>query len=84
MRDGGMDGPKGAVRILASQFILMTTSSVKKLLRKKGFKSRRKVRTNMVSRDNKKVCLAWAKAHRHYTVTGWPKWVFSDETRVNM
>ncbi|KAG2198234.1 hypothetical protein INT46_009013 [Mucor plumbeus] len=24
----------------------------------------------MVSRDNKKVCLAWAKAHRHYTVTG--------------
>ncbi|KAG2189709.1 hypothetical protein INT46_004303 [Mucor plumbeus] len=42
MRNGGMDGPKGAVRILASQFILMTTSSVKKLLRKKGFKSRRK------------------------------------------
>ncbi|KAG2211510.1 hypothetical protein INT46_008639 [Mucor plumbeus] len=79
-----MDEPKGAVRFLASQFIPMTTSGVKKMLRKKGFKARRKVKTNMVSRDNKKVRLAWAKAHRHCTVTDWRKWVFSDGTRVNM
>ncbi|KAG2191415.1 hypothetical protein INT46_008104 [Mucor plumbeus] len=55
IRNGRMDGPKGAVRFLASQFIPMTTSGVKKMLRKKGFKARRK-----------------------------RKWVFSDETRVNM
>ncbi|KAG2211794.1 hypothetical protein INT46_007978 [Mucor plumbeus] len=60
-----MDGPKGAVSFLASQFILITTSGVKKMLRKKGFKARR-------------------KAHRHYTVTDWRKWVLSYETRVNM
>ncbi|KAG2193895.1 hypothetical protein INT46_007272 [Mucor plumbeus] len=79
-----MDRSKGAVRFLASQSIPMTTSGIKKMLRKKGFKSRRKVKTNMVSRDDKKVRLAWAKAHIHYTVTDWRKWVFSDETRVNM
>ncbi|KAG2210649.1 hypothetical protein INT46_011549 [Mucor plumbeus] len=65
IRNGRMDGPKGAVSFLASQFIPMTTSGVKKMLRKKGFKAIR-------------------KAHRHYTVTAWRKWVLSDETRVNM
>ncbi|KAG2211748.1 hypothetical protein INT46_010609 [Mucor plumbeus] len=84
IRNGKMDGPKGAVRFLSSQFIPMTASDVKKMLRKKGFKARRKVKTNMVSRDNKKVRLAWAKAHRHYMVTDWRKWVFSDETRMNV
>jgi hypothetical protein len=64
IRNGRMDGPKDAVRFLASQFIPMTTSGAKKTLRKKGFKARRKViKTNMVSRDNKKFRLAWAKAH---------------------
>ena len=84
IRNGKIDGPKGAVQILASQGVSMTIDGVKKMLRKKGFKARRRVKTNMISADNRKLRLAWAKAHRHYQIADWRKWVFSDETRVNM
>jgi transposase len=84
IKNGRIDGLKGAVRFLASQDVPMTTSGVKRMLRKKGFKARRKVLTNMISHDNQKARLAWAKAHRHYTVADWRNWVFSDKTRVNM
>ena len=62
----------------------MTNDGVKKMLRRKGFKARRKVKTNMISKDNQKLRLAWAKAHRHLSISDWRKWIFSDETRVNM
>ncbi len=75
---------KGAVRFLASQNISMTNDGVKKMLRKKGFKARRKAKTNFISSTNMKLRLSWAKAHRHLTVADWRRWVFSDETRVNM
>ena len=38
----------------------------------------------MISGGNRKVRLAWAKVHRHLTVSDWHNWVFFDETRVNM
>ena len=79
-----MDGPKAAVKFLASQGSPMTNDGVKKMLRRNGFKARRKVKTNMISKTNMKLRLAWAKAHRHYKVADWRKWVFSDETKVNM
>ena len=84
IRNGKMDGPKAAVKFLASQGIPMTTDGLKKMLRRNGFKARRKVNTNLISTNNIKRRLAWAKAHRHYTVADWRKWVFSDETRVNI
>ena len=84
IRNGRIDGPKGAVRFLASQNISMTNDGVKKMLRKKGFKARRKAKTNFISSTNMKLRLSWAKAHRHLTVADWRRWVFSDETRVNM
>ncbi|KAG2196682.1 hypothetical protein INT46_009605 [Mucor plumbeus] len=49
-----------------------------------GPKGKKKGKDQYVSRDNKKVRLAWAKAHRHYTVADWRKWVLSNETRVKM
>ncbi|KAG2196738.1 hypothetical protein INT46_004656 [Mucor plumbeus] len=67
-----------------SQNVSMTNDGVKKMLRRKGFKARRKVKTNMISKDNQKLRLAWAKAHRHLSISDWRKWIFSDETRVNM
>ena len=82
--NGKMDGPKAAVKFLASQGIPMTNGGVKKMLRRNGFKARRKVKTNMISKTNMKLHLAWAKIHRHYKVADWHKWVFSDETRVNI
>ena len=84
IRNGRMNGPKDAVQFLASQNVSMTSDGVRKMLRKKGFKARRKVKTNMINRDNRKRRLAWAKARRHLTVSDWRSWVFSDETRVNM
>jgi len=84
IRNGKMNGPKAAVKFLASQGVSMTNGGVKKMLRKKGFKARRKVNTNLINKANMKLRLAWAKAHRHYTAADWRRWVFSDETRVNM
>ncbi|KAG2191455.1 hypothetical protein INT46_010647, partial [Mucor plumbeus] len=84
IRNGRIHGPKGAARFLASQNISMTNDGVKKMLRRKGFKARRKVKTNMISKDNQKLRLEWAKAHRHLSINDWRKWIFSDETRINM
>jgi hypothetical protein len=49
-----------------------------------GFKAKRKVRTNFVSKTNMSLRLAWTKKHRHLKVEQWRTWVFSDETRVNI
>ena len=84
IRNGRIDGPRGAVKVLASQGISMSCSGVKKMLRKIKFKARRRVNTNMISMVNKKRRLAWAKAHKNLTTSDWRKWIFSDETRVNM
>ena len=84
IRNGKMDRPKAAVKFLASQGISMTYDGVKKMLRRNGFKARRKVNTNLITQTNMKLRLAWAKAHRHYNAADWSRWVFSDETRVNM
>ena len=62
----------------------MTTDGVKKMLRRKGFKARRKVKTNFINGTNMNLRLSWVKTHRHLTVADWRKWVFSDKTRVNM
>ena len=58
IRNERMDGPKGAVKFLASQKIAMTNDGVKKLFRKKASKARRKFKANMISQANKKLRLA--------------------------
>ncbi|KAG2193486.1 hypothetical protein INT46_001089 [Mucor plumbeus] len=61
----------------------MSLSGVRKLLKRMGFKPRRKIKTNFVSKKNKPLRLTWAKKHHHFTVDQWRQWVFSDETRAN-
>ncbi|KAK4510570.1 uncharacterized protein ATC70_005001 [Mucor velutinosus] len=50
----------------------------------RGFKAKRKAKTNFVSAENRKKRLVKTKRHRHLTADDWRKWGFSDETRVNM
>ncbi|KAK4521496.1 Ribosomal protein L19 [Mucor velutinosus] len=84
LRNGNLDGPKGVQRYLAHMGVQMTLRNIQYILKHKGFKAKRKVKTNFVSAENRKKRLVWAKRHRHLTADDWRKWGFSDETRVNM
>lgn len=84
LRNGNLDGPKGVQCYLAHMGVQMTLRNIQYILKRKGFKAKRKVKTNFISKDNQKKRLAWAKRHRHLTKEDWRKWGFSDETRVNM
>lgn len=84
LRSGTLDGPRAVQESLRSMGQDMSVSSIRKSLRRNGLKSRRKAKTNFVSKKNKTLRLAWAKKHRHLTVEDWRRWVFSDETKVNM
>ncbi|KAG2208424.1 hypothetical protein INT46_009625 [Mucor plumbeus] len=84
VRNGSLDGPRGAQKYLRSINISMPLSGAEKLLNEIGFKAKRKNKTNFVSAANKKLRLAWVRKHRQLTVSNCRKWVFSDKTRVNM
>jgi hypothetical protein len=58
--------------------------NIRYILKRKGFKPKRKVKSNLVRAENRAKRLAWAKRHRHLTTNDWRKWGFSDETRINM
>jgi hypothetical protein len=62
----------------------MSLSGIRKGLKKGGFNAKRKIKTNLVSKDNKEERYAWAKKYENYTLTDWRQWVISDNTRVNM
>ena len=84
LRNGELDGPKAVQEYLKSIGIEMTVHGIRKMLKRMGFKAKKKVKTNFVSNKNKAIRLLWCKKHQHLTVDQWRKWVFSDETRVNM
>jgi len=84
LRNGRQDGPKAVQEYLRSIEIDMSLSGVRKLLKRMGFKPRRKIKTNFISKKNKPLRLAWAKKHQHLTVNQWRQWVFFDKTRVNL
>ncbi|KAG2210618.1 hypothetical protein INT46_005294 [Mucor plumbeus] len=84
LQNGRQDGPKAVQEYLRSIEIDMSLSGVRKLLKRMGFKPRRKIKTNFISKKNKPLRLAWAKKHHHLTVDQWRQWVFSDKTRVNL
>jgi hypothetical protein len=58
VRNGSLDGPRGAQEYLQSINISMSLSGAKKLLNEIGFKAKRKNKTNFVSAANKKLRLA--------------------------
>jgi len=84
VRNGSLDGLRGAQEYLRSTNISMLFSGAEKLHNGMGFKAKRKNKTNFVSAANKKLRLAWARKHRQLTVFDWRKWVFSGKTRVNI
>ena len=84
LRNGNLDGPKGVQCYLANMGVQMSLRNIQHILKRRGFKARRKVKTNFVRKDNQKKRFEWAKRHRHLTAVDWRKWGFSDETRVNM
>jgi hypothetical protein len=77
VRNGSLDGLRGAQEYLRSTSISMSLSGAEKLLSGMGFKAKRKNKTNFVSVANKKLRLAWVRKHRQLTVSDWRKWVFS-------
>ncbi|KAK4520308.1 uncharacterized protein ATC70_008441 [Mucor velutinosus] len=84
LRSGALDNPRAAQESLRSMGHDMSINGIRKSLRRNGLKSRRKVKTNFVSKTNKRLRLAWAKKHRHLTIADWRRWVFSDETRIDL
>ncbi|KAG2196684.1 hypothetical protein INT46_009607 [Mucor plumbeus] len=83
-KNGRQDGPKAVQEYLRSIEIDMSLSGVRKLLKRMGFKPRRKIKTNFISKKNKPLRLACAKKHQHLTIDQWRQWVFFDKTRVNL
>ncbi|KAG1082764.1 hypothetical protein G6F42_022458 [Rhizopus arrhizus] len=79
-----IEGPPGVRRYLKSIGVKMTLHGIRKMLKRMGFKAKRKVNTNFVSHTNRGIRLAWARRHQHLAVEQWKSWIFSDETRVNM
>ena len=77
VRNGSLDGPRGAREYLRSINISMSLSDAEKLLNEIRFKSRRENKTNFVSAANKKLRLEWVHKHRQLTVSDRRKWVFS-------
>ncbi|KAG2200039.1 hypothetical protein INT46_004108 [Mucor plumbeus] len=84
VRNGSLDGLRGAQKYLRSTNISMSLSGAEKLQNGMGFKAKRKNKTNFASAANKKLRLAWARKHRQLTVSDRRKWIFSGKTRVNM
>jgi hypothetical protein len=84
LRNSNLDGPKGVQCYPAYIEIQMSMRNIRYILKRKGFKPKRKVKTNFVRAENRANHLAWAKRHRHLTTDDWGEWGFSDETRVNM
>ncbi|KAK4516078.1 uncharacterized protein ATC70_011040 [Mucor velutinosus] len=67
LRNGNLDGPKDVQCYLAHMGVQMTLRNIQYILKRKGFKAKRKVKTNFVSAENRKKRLVWAKRHRHLT-----------------
>ncbi|KAG2205350.1 hypothetical protein INT46_011037, partial [Mucor plumbeus] len=59
LRNGRQDGPKAVQEYLRSIEIDMSLSGVRKLLKRMGFKPRRKIKTNFISKKNKPLRLVF-------------------------
>ena len=67
-QNSNLNGLKGVQSYLLTLGIEMSLRGIRHILKSKGFKARRKVKTNFVNATNKRKCFAWAKKYQHYTV----------------
>ncbi|KAG2202722.1 hypothetical protein INT46_003230 [Mucor plumbeus] len=71
LRNSNLDCPKSVQCYLAYIGIQMSMRNIRYILKHKGFKPKRKVKTNFVREENQEKRLAWAKRHRHLTTDNW-------------
>ena len=62
-RNGRQDIPKAVQEYLRTIEIDMSLSRVRKLLKRMGFKPRRKLKANVISKRNTPLRLTWARKH---------------------
>ena len=70
-------------KIEADFGIKVHRTTVSRELHKAGLRAGEKKKKPALSEKNRKERLAYAKAHRHWTVDDWKQVIFSDETKVN-
>ena len=63
--------------------ISVSSKTISRVLKKKGFKSAEKKEKPQLSKKNVKERLDFAKAHQYWTLDDWKRVIFSDETKIN-
>jgi hypothetical protein len=61
----------------------ISVETVRRHLRKAGFKAALKVKKPLLSQHHRKARVEFAKAHKNWTVDDWKKVVWSDECKIN-
>lgn len=62
----------------------LSSSRVRRRLIKAGFKSRRAAKKPMLTANNIRNRLSWARQHQHWTKEDWRRVLFSDEKRFSL
>lgn len=84
MSSGKVDTASNLNTILKEDFgVHVSNSTIRRALRQAGLKAKEKVAKPMLSATNIRKRLAFAKAHKHWTVEDWKRVIFSDETKIN-
>lgn len=58
--------------------------TVAKALRRGGLRSRCTIGKPLLTKDNRKARLEWARAHEHWADADWNCCIFSDELRITL
>ena len=61
----------------------ISAQTVRRTLKEKGLGSFVKPKKPLLSAKNVKARLAWAKAHKNWTLDDWSRVIWSDETKIN-
>ena len=65
-------------------FLHVTAETIRRRLADCGLKSYIRRKKPFLSPEKKKKRLAWAEAHKHWTVDDWKAVIFSDESKFNL
>lgn len=72
-----------AARKLNGEGTKISPDTIRRFLKNANFNSTLKKAALPLTPSRKKIRLAWAKAHKDWTVDDWKRVIFSDETKVN-
>ena len=80
IRSGRVDTAPEAMRLLG---LRVSNQTVRNALREGGLRARVKAKKPLLQRRHFRHRLAFALAHRHWTLEDWSRVIFSDETKIN-